>query len=1053
MFLHQHVWGETMINNKILLIALLLCIALPINGIAEDIDIYGKSNVTIQPNVMILMDNSGSMTTIDVPGDPYNPAIDYSTYPAKSGWTHVPRYMVYYKSSGNWYSFMDVSSLSGCDTAQSSLNTVGYAYSIRIKTTNPKACGTGTSRDLQLGNFRNYENSTASALKGRYAVAKDAIASLLNSPSANNKKFGITHFNASSEGGYVKYKCGEKTNSELATYASNMPKTDFKTNTPLAETLAEIGRYFAGISSWFNTGVTYTSPLDYSCQNNYVIIVTDGEPTSDTNNKLWLTNYIGTKKIGDAYIGPNGEDKDFDSANNLISSLLNDVAFFLYNNDIKPDTGSDTTSFDNQRIVTYTIGFTTNATANALLTLTAKNGGGEFYPAATSSSLSAALEAITQKINETNAVFLAPAVPVNRTKSTMQSDWLYLAFFKPQSTGEWLGNIKKYALGKHGEVYGKMESSNAIDTSQSVVDDKGVIMSNAISFWSTAADGNDVEKGGLGELLTELDNRNIYYYTGTNTDLTHESNKFALSNLSLPVSSTDTTNTLLFKTGFVNGAIVSTWKLGAIIHSEPSIVHYSTTQSVIFVGANDGMLHCFDDNTGTELWGFVPPGQEENENLSKISDNDRNYYVDGSIVITYGDLITGTQLFQPQLMIFGERRGGYNYYVLDISGTTGYLTPRWKYQMAADYLRTHSLGTEYLGQSWGKPKVCTFSTQTETVSGKLVPSAANLETVFIIPGGYDTNQDLPMPQANDTRGRAIFSVKTSTGAPGKFQVSKSSMASMNNCILDFNVVSPYRMADGTEIATRIYAGDLGGRVFVFADDRYTDGEGEPVKSRVPDGSFPTKNCLVSIPNHKIFYPPVTSKIQNTLNEIVVFGTGDRENVTEINNNNNGLYGVINKWSKNNLTQDNLIDKTSQTFIKNDYDLISKGIKDGWFFTFLDADIGERLISPLIITNGYVIFSTFVPATDEPVLDPCANVGGVGKTYLYAVRVDTGDPIADWNGDGTLAPEERRMGVTSTSDGSIATMAQPKLIGDYVITPKAFKIPTNINFNYFFWRQR
>lgn len=70
-----------------------------------------------------------------------------------------------------------------------------------------------------------------------------------------------------------------------------------------------------------------------------------------------------------------------------------------------------------------------------------------------------------------------------------------------------------------------------------------------------------------------------------------------------------------------------TWKLGDIMFSTPIFVQYPNT-SVVYVGANDGMLHAFEvgslttenidflsgdivklvtnDNTGKELWAFVP---------------------------------------------------------------------------------------------------------------------------------------------------------------------------------------------------------------------------------------------------------------------------------------------------------------------------------------------------------------------------------------------------------------------------------------------------------------
>jgi type IV pilus assembly protein PilY1 len=33
---------------------------------------------------------------------------------------------------------------------------------------------------------------------------------------------------------------------------------------------------------------------------------------------------------------------------------------------------------------------------------------------------------------------------------------------------------------------------------------------------------------------------------------------------------------------------------------------YADRPKVLYVGANGGMLHCFDISTGEELWGFIP---------------------------------------------------------------------------------------------------------------------------------------------------------------------------------------------------------------------------------------------------------------------------------------------------------------------------------------------------------------------------------------------------------------------------------------------------------------
>ena len=64
--------------------------------------------------------------------------------------------------------------------------------------------------------------------------------------------------------------------------------------TPLAEILYEAGLYFKGAQSYFNWAtstqkVQYTSPIEYYCQKNYVILMTDGMSTMDLD--LHLNNY------------------------------------------------------------------------------------------------------------------------------------------------------------------------------------------------------------------------------------------------------------------------------------------------------------------------------------------------------------------------------------------------------------------------------------------------------------------------------------------------------------------------------------------------------------------------------------------------------------------------------------------------------------------------------------------------------------------------------------------------------------------------------------------
>ena len=65
--------------KKGLWIAMVLLISTAASVWADDTEIYGTvTSVELEPNILILFDSSGSMSTVDVPGDPYDPAITYA---------------------------------------------------------------------------------------------------------------------------------------------------------------------------------------------------------------------------------------------------------------------------------------------------------------------------------------------------------------------------------------------------------------------------------------------------------------------------------------------------------------------------------------------------------------------------------------------------------------------------------------------------------------------------------------------------------------------------------------------------------------------------------------------------------------------------------------------------------------------------------------------------------------------------------------------------------------------------------------------------------------
>jgi hypothetical protein len=110
--------------------------------------------------------------------------------------------------------------------------------------------------------------------------------------------------------------------------------------------------------------------------------------------------------------------------------------------------------------------------------------------------------------------------------------------------------------------------------------------------------------------------------------------------------------------------------LGDIIHSRPHYVG-DATYPTVFVGANDGMLHAINTNTGSERWAYVPSML-----LSKMAklarpygvpSNPHDYYVDGRINI--GTVNVGG--FQRRILVGSLAAGGRGLYALNINGSSG----------------------------------------------------------------------------------------------------------------------------------------------------------------------------------------------------------------------------------------------------------------------------------------------------------------------------------------------------------------------------------------------
>ncbi len=950
------------VTKILLLLFFLLTFLVPLISLARDTDLYMASGEGVEPNILIIFDNSGSMND-EIQTQYYDLAITYDPLVVPV----ANRDTVYYRSSGNrWILFANSIADVACSNARTALTTYGHSEGPTNLT-----CSS-SSRTLRTGNYRNYVASGGDQFQTKLEIAKTVISDFINT--INGVRVGVMVFNPSvtdrtSEGGPSRTNSNggriQSTIKSLTSGTRNQLIQDInaivaETWTPLAETLYEAGLYYKGAASYFNPGTTYISPIQYSCQRNYIVLITDGDSTRDQSSIL--RTVIGDRDNDGREPGGANEVRYIVTGEDMLGTdYLDDVAKYLYETDLRPDlTGQ-------QNIITYTIGFTVRS-QHDLLDRTSTYGHGKYYYTENAQQLADAFQNIVGDIMETTSSFVAPIVPVSRMERTASGDKVYLALFQPRKDKVWSGNIKKFGVVQSGTNVGQIVDVNGLPA----LDENGQILPTARSYWTAISmDGADVEKGGVGEVLMNRSSpRKIYTYLGSSADLTHSSNAFNTANITptmLGLLSGDTVGRdklVQFVLGYDsyddNGNRNTTekkdWILGSFLHSRPLIIHYDS-MSVIFAGANDGMVHAFDDTTGEELWGFIPPNLLNL--LQALRADVVESFVDGSAKVYIDYKPDGS--INRAILLFGERRGGDRYYGLDVTNPSA---PQYLWEISPS-----TTGFSELGQTWSTPNI-----------GKI---AYGEKWVAFIGGGYDENQDNDPVTTQDSKGRAVYVVDILTGS----LVWRYSYT--ENSEMQYSIPSDITKVDlnGDGKIDRLYAGDLGGRLW-----RFDIGDPDTAKwsAKIIFNANPGASD-----HRKIFHPPdVTLEKDEGNYEMVFLGTGDREhpkNTTVVNR----LYAVKDKnllspFNENDLedvTQDLLQDPSTPETQKNTI-LNNLKTRKGWYIKLKDNQGEKCLSSPLVIYKA-AYYTTFSPTTGSET-NPCFV--GEGTARMYAVDYKTANAV-------------------------------------------------------------
>ncbi|OUR62611.1 hypothetical protein A9Q74_04050 [Colwellia sp. 39_35_sub15_T18] len=963
------------------------------------------------------------------------------------------------------------------------------------------------SGDLVTLYTANYLRWYHSALIGdieesRFDTAIRSITDVIET--TDGIEFGLEIFNYNkhndsvNNGGRVVYGIKEMTDINEANLIS-MIDNDLSafTWTPLCEATYEAQQYFAGKAVEYGDDAKsnsrpiadanvisdgkYITPFNECTDKAYIILITDGEPTYDTqaDSKVKL---LTSKE-------PDGVDADGDPIFKDITFLGNHVDFdnSSYNDDdlntasYLPALAGWMNNYDvnlnldgKQTVSTYTIGFSEGAAdAAGLLTEAAKRGGGEYFSASDALQLTAALQSTLRSLAPSNSSLTSASVAANNFDRTQTLNSVYYAMFSPQNGPRWQGNLKKYKV-----VDSIQKGSNNIDA---IDGETGYFSDDVQSYWSSGVDGNEVAQGGVAEWYTNngVDDRTLLMEGGAGGLL----QSFNRTNLQAAFTDQEGLATELGVAGLLDddgNSIESAaiddminWAKGMDVdnedkddsstdmrsdvfadplHSKPLVVNYGNSVRIV-IGTNAGVLHMFQDNgsTVTENWAFMP--SEFTDNIKTLRDNysyaDKIYGIDGEITAHFNDINgDGTVNGSDTMWIFfGLRRGGTSYYALDIT-TPG--TPKLMW-----HIDEHSADFSGLGQSWSKPKIG---------YSKLNISGNVASPVLFISGGYDTKKDVSGPGGGDDVGKGIYMLDAKTGAlkwsmetsGGTLTYSGTDSIPSSMSLLD---------SSGNGLVDRLYAGDTGGNIWRvdMPSDETDDFSVFKLASLGGD---------TNLTDRRFFYEPtivrtlISETIETSVTDVdgntetirvhqdipydaVLIGSGDRSNPLGTDTKDSlfmikdtyihtqtfsasttpATPAVISKTDLYNYTDNpfqNLVDLINPTpdQVSDLEDLqVAVSEKSGWYIDLEQS--GEKNTAAGLVINGVVYFTSFTPPEFAEELVDCKPPSGKGA--LYAVDLALG--------------VKRHNNVDQVSDSDIRKI---EIGNEWLGSPTLIVLPTSVN---------
>lgn len=448
---------------------------------------------------------------------------------------------------------------------------------------------------------------------------------------------------------------------------------------------------------------------------------------------------------------------------------------------------------------------------------------------------------------------------------------------------------------------------------------------------------------------------------------------------------------------------------------------------IVYAGANDGMLHGFNANTGEELLAYIPTGvysSLSNEGLKYLTDPlyEHRFYVDLTPAVS--DVFIGSAAgLDPEwktVLLGGMRAGGRGVFALDVTDPTQFTNT----DAAASDLVLWEFTDDRLGFNLEAPVV-----------GMLDWGNGDYRWSALISSGYNSVTgetglfvlDIEAGQDGWGADDAVFVDLGDTGGLSPLRA------------VDFMDEDGVMVRDG--IIDRVYAGDLQGNVWAIDltggsanwGTVYADGRGSkatPVPFFIAQDALGNRQPITSA-------PVMGRNLYNTAgaspNLFVFFGTGQYLSDTDPSSTaTQSFYGV---WDTGATVLRSELEPRTITQTQDqgsDIRTVSGAGIDwtadtahGWVMDFDSAvtgePLGERVISSPLVRGQFVLFNTITPKQGL-----CQSGG---SSWTMAVRFDGTTPdraVFDVNNDGTVNSDDGQVAGVRYGDALILNM---NLLGD------------------------